>query len=312
LSKISKYESEEYIMNDVYSWANDLYPLVTKRFDLDYAMYTNTMKAVIGEETTDRVDVREEGIGGYGEVPDYDGSTIPELNQKRGFVSIYTPKEKLAKVTVSYKKAKVDMSGEAAKTGSRLSGSIGMTKLMDFYRLFANGFNGAYVGADGKSLFATDHAINNETGAGTYSNLLTDAFSISAVTKAQTQARRFLTPDGFPFLCKYDLVLVSPELEPKAREYFGKEAKLLPDSPNNNANPVGEMKYFVIDGFSAKQFAVGDARLIKEMMKCVTITKPQVTMQKAAANPYFNDYFVYSDYTMGWSDNRQLIGFNPA
>lgn len=298
--------------NEVYSWANDLYPLVTKRFDLDYAQYTNVMKAVISEETIDRVDSREEGMGGFGSVPDYDGSTIPELNQKRGFVSIYTPKEKLAKVTVSYKKAKVDMSGEAAKTGSRLSSAIGMTKLMDFYNLFANGFSAQYKGADDKALFATDHPINNESGAGTFSNLLTDTFSVAAVTKAQTTARRFLTPDGFPFLCKFDLVLVSPELEPKAKELFGKEAKLIPESAENGANPIYDMKYFVIDGFSAKQFAVGDSRLIKEMMKCVTITKPQVTMQKGAANPYYNEYYVYSDYVMGFSDSRQIIGFNPA
>lgn len=296
--------------NDVYTWGNDLYPLVTKRFDLDYAMYTNVMKSVIGDETTDRVDVREEGIGGYGEVPDYDGSTIPELNQKRGYVAIYTPKEKLAKVTVSYKKAKIDMSGEAAKTGTRLSGSIGMTKLMDFYRLFANGFNPAYLGPDSKALFATDHPIANGA-TETYGNLLTDVFSIGAITKAQTRARRFLTPDGFPFMCKYDLVLVSPELEPKAKEFFGKEAKLLPETAENGNNPVGDMKYFVIDGFSAKQWACGDARLIKQMMKCITITKPQVTMQKGT-NPYFNEYFVYSDYTMGFSDSRQIIGSNPG
>lgn len=298
-------------MNDIYTWQNDLYPLVTKRFDLDYAQYTNVMKAVIGEETTDRVDVREEGIGGFGEVPDYDGSTIPELNQKRGYVAIYTPKEKLAKVTVSYKKQKVDQSGIAAKTGTYLSNSIGMTKLMDFYRLFANGYNAAYLGPDSKPLFATDHPVNSESGAGTFSNLLTDTFAISAITKAQTQARRFETPDGFPFMCKYDLVFISPELEPKAREFFGKEAKLIPESAENGANPVYDMKYFVIDGFTAKQWAVGDARLIKQMMKCVTITKPRVDMQKAS-NPYFTEYFVYSDYTMGFSDSRQIIGSNPA
>lgn len=300
-------------MNDVYTYANDLYPLITKRFDLEYAQYTETMKAVITEETTDRVDIREEGMSGFGEIPDYDGSTVPELTQKRGFVAIYAPKEKLAKATISYKKAKIDMSGEAKKTGSRLAASIGMTKLMDFYRLFANGFNPNYVGSDEKSLFANDHPSSADPqNTKTFSNLISNTFGISAITNAQTQARRFETPDGFPFLCKYDLALVSPELEPKAREFFGKDAKLIPESAENGANPVGDMKYFVIDGFSAKQWAIGDARLIKEMMKCVTTTSPQVTMQKASDNPYFTQYFVYSDYVMGFSDWRQIIGSNPS
>lgn len=299
-------------MNDVYTYGNDLYPLITKRFDTEYANYVNVMKAVISEETTDRVDIREENIGGFGEVPDYDGSTIPELNQKRGFVKIYTPQEKLAKVTVSYKKAKVDMSGEAAKTGSRLSRSIGMTKLMDFYRLFANGWNTSFVGSDGKPLFATDHPMNNETGTETFSNKITLAFSVPAITSARATARRFKTPDGLYAQVNYNLALVSPELESKAKEYWGADAKLLPDSAENNANPITDMKYFVIDGFSAKQWAIGDASLIKEAMKCVTITKPQVTMQKASANPYFTEYFVYSDYIMGFSDWRQIIGSDPT
>jgi len=300
-------------MNDIYSYANDLYPLVTKRFNSEYANYVETMKSLITIENTDRVDVREEGTGGFGEIPDYDGSSVPELAAKRGFVAIYTPKEKLAKATVSYKKAKIDMSGEAAKTGTRLAASIGMTRLMDFYRLFANGFNPAYVGGDGKALFAADHPMSSDAqNTQTFNNLGTSVFSVAAITIAQAAARRFLTVDGFPFLCKYDVVLVSPELEAKAREFFGKEAKLLPQSQENGANPVGDTKYFVIDGFTAKQWAVGDQRLIKEYMKMVQITAPRVDMSKAASNPYFTEYFVYSDYVLGFSEWRQIYGFNPA
>lgn len=297
-------------MNDVYTWANDLYPLVSKRFDDRYAKRLDVMRAVIGEEDIDRVDLREEGMGGYGEIPDYDGTTITELKQKRGFETIYTPKEKAAKALVSYKKAKIDMSGEAKKTGTRLADSAAMTRLMDFYRMFANGFNPSFIGADKKPLFAADHPINSEVGAPTYSNIISDPFSIAAITKAQTLARRFETHDGLPFLCQFDLALVSPELEPKAREFFGKEAKLIPESAENGENPVYGMKYFVIDGFSAKQWAVGDAMLIKEYMKIVNITKPMVIMQKSP-NPLITEYIVYTDYTMGWSDSRQIIGSNP-
>lgn len=299
-------------MNDVYTWQNDLYPLVTKRFSDRYAKRTDVMKMVIGEETTDRVDIREEGLGGYGEIPDYNGTDIPELTQKRGFVKIYTPKEKAAKASISYKKAKIDMSGEAKKTGERLADSLAMTRLMDFYRMFANGFNAAFVGADGKALFAGDHPVSSDAGAGTYSNLITDVFSISAITKAQTNARRFVTYDGLPFLCQFDLCLVSPELEPKAKEFFGKEAKLIPESAENGANPVYDMKYFVIDGFTAKQWAVGDSMLIKDFMKIVNITAPMVLYNKEASNPLISFYTAYADYILGWSENRQIIGANPA
>jgi len=299
-------------MNDVYTWSNDLYPLVTKRFSDRYAERTDIMKLIIGEETTDRVDIREEGLGGYGEVPDYDGTNIPELSQKRGFVKIYTPKEKAAKASISYKKAKIDMSGEAKKTGTRMADSLAMTRLMDFYRMFSNGFNPAYAGADIKAWFATDHPINNEAGAGTFSNLITTPFSIAAITAAQTAARRFVTFDGLPFLCQYDLCLVSPELEPKAKEFFGAEAKLIPSSAENGANPVHGMKYFVIDGFSAKQYAVADSMLLKEHAKIVNITKPMVLYNKEASNPLIAYYTGYADYILGFSEARMITASNPA
>lgn len=299
-------------MNDVYTWQNDLYPLVTKRFNDRLAKRTDVMKMIISEEDTDRVDIREEGMGGFGEVPDYNGSDIPELSQKRGFVKIYTPKEKAAKASIGYKKAKIDQSGEAKKTGERMADSLAMTRLMDFYRMFANGFGGGLVGADGKQLFDTAHPVNSDPGVtDTYSNLITDAFSIAAITKAQTLARRFVTYDGLPFLSQYDLTLVSPELEPKAKEFFGEQAKLIPESAENGANPVYGMKYFVIDGFTAKQWAVGDSQLIKDFMKIVNITKPMVIYNKEASNPLIAFYTAYTDYCLGWSENRQIIGSNP-
>jgi hypothetical protein len=57
-------------------------------------------------------------------------------------------------------------------------------------------------------------------GAGTFSNAITDVFSIAAITKAQAQASRFVTFDGLPFLCQFDLVLVSPELESEGKRIF--------------------------------------------------------------------------------------------
>lgn len=297
-------------MLDVLTWQDDLYPLVTKWFNDRLDKRTNLIKQVIGYQSTDRVDVQEQGVGGYGYVPDYDGNNIPELNQKRGFKTVYTPKEKAAKASIAYKYAKIDMSGESKKAGTRMADSLSMTQLRDFYNLFANGFNSTFVGADGQPLFSATHPINNESGAGTFSNVATDTFAISAITKAQTAAQRFVTFDGLPFDCDFNLVLISPELEPKAKEFFGKEAKLIPESNENGANPVYDMEYVVIKGFSAKQWAVADKFLLKEYAKMVEITKPMVIPNKPD-NPLIQQYVGYMDYTLGWSDARMIYGFNP-
>lgn len=299
-------------MLDVLTWSDDMYPIVLKRFQDRYDKRTDLIKSVIGYESLKTSNqYADEGIGGYGYVPDYNGTTITELNQKRGFKKVYTPQEKAAKATIMYKYAKVDQSGEAKKAGNKMADSLAMTQVRDFYNLFANGWNSSFVGADGKALFASDHPINNEANAGTFSNILTDVFSVAAITKAQSTAQRYVTFDGLPFDCDFNLCLVSPELESKAREFFGKEAKLIPESAENNANPVYGMEFIVIKGLSAKQWCVADKLLLKEYAKLVEITAPMVIPNKPD-NPLIQEYIGYMDYQMGWSDSRMIIGFNPS
>ena len=298
-------------MLDVLTWADDLYPLVFKRFQDRYDKRTDLIKLIIGYEKIKTISMYDEGIGGYGYIPLYNGTTITELNQKRGFKQTYTPAERAAKATVMYKYAKVDQSGEARKAGTKMADSLAMTQVRDFYNLFANGFNALFTGSDSVPLFSAAHPINNETGAATFSNLGASIFSISAITTSQTAAQRFLTFDGLPFDCDYDLCLISPELEPKAKEFFGKEARLIPESAENGANPVAGMKYFPIKGFTAKQWAVADSNLLKEYAKLVEITAPMVIPNKPD-NPLIQEYIGYADYVMGWSDARQIYGHSPA
>ncbi len=297
-------------MLEVLTWADDMYPLVFKRFQDRYDKRTDLIKTIIGHEKIKTLSMHDEGIGGYGYVPDYDGTLITELNQKRGFKQTYTPKEKAAKATVQYKYAKVDQSGEAKKAGHKMADSLAMTQVRDFYNLFANGWNSAFTGADGKALFATDHPTNSDSDD-TFDNTGTSTFSIASITTAQTRAQRFVTFDGLPFDCDFDLCLISPELEPRAREYFGKEAKLIPDSAENGANPVYGMKYFVIKGLTAKQWIIADSNLLKDYVKMVEITAPMVIPNKPD-NPLIQEYIGYMDYVMGWSDARAIFGHNPA
>jgi hypothetical protein len=302
-------------MLDVMTWADDMYPIVLSRFQdrLDKRGFQQIKKLIgfkpIGEGKGNAYS--ETGMGGYGLMAEYDGSNIPEQNQKRGFKTIYTPKEYVGKATVTYKDAKADQSGEATKAGNKMADSARMTIVRGFYNLFGNGFNAAYVFADGKPMFAIDHPQNSEAGAPVFSNLFTDVFSIAAITKMQTAAQRFKTYDGQDYDMDVNLVIVSPELEPKAKEFFGAEAKLLPESSENGANPVSDMKYVVMKGFSAKQWAAGDSELIKEYIKMVELTAPIVIPNKPD-NPLIQEYVAYADFTFGCSDARCILGSNPG
>lgn len=304
-------------MNDIYTWPNDLYPLVKKRFDLRYAKRLDLIKEVCDVVEQDEIDYRLEGVGGYGELPVYDGSAILSADQKRSFITTITPKEHALAVSLSYKKAKVDLSGEAAKIGTRLADSAYMTVLNEFYRLFGNAFT--TVGADGCPWASENHPINTKSDK-TYSNLIRENLSVSSITKAQTLASRFVTPDGLPFAGNFDLLLVSPELEAKAKEICGPNSRLIPEknpdmnAAENAANPVYGMKYLVVGagelGLSGKQWALADSMLLREVLKLVYISKPTVLVA-TQDNPLITDYIGYVDFGFGFADGRPIIFSNP-
>ena len=305
-------------MNDIYTWPQDLYPLVKQRFDLRYADRMDVISELCEVITQDAVDYRFEGVGGYGEIPVYDGSNIAEADQKRAFITTVTPKEHALKVTMSYKKTKIDQSRESEKVGTRLADSAYMTVLNDFYRLFGSAFT--TLGADGKPWASDSHKINSESDE-TFSNVINSALSVSAITSAQTKAAGFVTPDGLPFAGNFDLLLVSPELEPKAKEICGPNSRLIPDknpdsgAPENAANPIYGMKYLVVGGggigLSGKNWAIADSMLLPEILKLVYITEPTVLVSNQS-NPLLTDYIGYVDFGFGFGDARPIIFSNPA
>jgi hypothetical protein len=313
------------------AWKNDLYPLIDQTFDFEYGNFMNIIRQVVGEEDNKAIDYRLEGMGGYGELPDYNGQ-LQGMNQKRGFVTIVRSSEKAGSIDIQRRYANVDKSGEAKKAGKRAAYSAAMTVYLGALRMFGRAFNASYVGGDAKAWAATDHPVASKQDAngasvvdadsGTYSNLITDALSVSSITKAQTMANRFVTPDGLPFKCDMSgngLLLVSPELEPKAKEICGPDKKIiperLPESAENGANPVYGLQYLVIgggsDGFSAKQWAVCDKTLLSEIAKIVYIERP-VVLRTALDDPLIARIVPYADFGVGFGDGRPIIFSNPA
>lgn len=214
-------------------------------------------------------------------------------------------------VDIGYKQAKGNKSIECKKAGTRLGDSAALTVLKHTMGLFANAYSDTQLGGDGVSWAnaahpvaskpPTDRAFVPDEDAGTYSNLITDQLSVSAINKAQSMARHFVTPDGLPFLCNMDCILVSPELETTAKKLLGE-------------NTDCGMRYIVVGGslggFSAKQWALCDSRLMKKLVKLVWGTRPTVWQSKQN-NPLIDQYLGYADFSIGWGDARQIIFSNP-
>ena len=311
------------------AWKTDNYKFVGKAFDTAYDNRLNKLLPIIGEENVNSIDFELTGTEGYGELELYDGTNLNQGTAKRGFKTVITTEEFQKSAILGYKEAKVDKFGSTKRVGKRLGDAAALTVYLHALRLFSGAFNSEKTGGDGVCWANEAHPVASirsegrkfiaDPDAGTYSNIITSALSVSAITTAQTMASRFVTPDGMPFACEFDTLLVSPELEPEAKKICGENAKLRPmlnpEDDTNAANPVYTMNYIVIgggkDGFSKKQWAVCDRTLMKELVKIVYNTKPTV-MENELDNPLLQQFTAYTDFGMGWGDARQIIFSNPG
>jgi len=306
------------------AWKADNYKFVGKAFDFAYANRMKKLSPILGSVSSTSIDYELSGSGGYGELSPYDGENLNMGSQKRGFRTIITPEEFTMSVAVGLKQAKVDKLGECKKVGQRLGDSAALTVYLHTLRMFSRAAEPHFLGGDGKPWAAEDHPIASLTDvarrripdpdSGVFSNIVHKELSVKAISEAQAMAARFVTPDGLPFLCDMDCILVSPELEAEAKKLFGESAKLRPlrnpEDNSNAANPVYDMTYLVVgngnDGLKGKQWAICDRTLMQELTKIVYITKPRV-FQSDMDNPMKDLYTAYVDFGIGWGDARPII-----
>ena len=303
-------------MNNVYTWSDDMYPIVKKSFDERYNSRISLLANIAGVVKQDELTYKFEGLGGYGELPEYSSAGLVRSEGTKSFITTVTPTESALALPVAYKNAKLDLVGEAKKVGTRLADSAYMTVLSAFYRMFGSAFS--TKGADGVAWASKVHPVNTDEGATTFSNIMSADLSVSAICQAQQQASAFTTSDGLPFACDFDLLLVSPKLEETARSICGKNAELSPlvnPETGVGANPVHGMNYVVVGagklGFQDKQWAVADRALLSEVFKLVYITEPGVLISPRE-NPLVTDYIAYIDFAFGFGDARPIIFCDPA
>lgn len=297
-------------MEKIYSWSEDMYPLVKKAFETRYASRMSAIGKVCGIVTQDAPTYTLPGLGGYGELATYNG-TLSRATSDNIFKKTITPAERALSVPVQFKDANIDVVTLANRTGIRLADSAFMTVLNEFYKVFGSAYSSAQ-GADNKPWASDSHPVSRATGSGTYSNLTTTALSVSSITEAIAAASNFVTADGMPFVGNFDMLFISPELEERARKICGKDAAvspLLDPETGVGANPVYGMNYMVVGagttGLTDKMWAVADSHLLSEVFKLVYVTEPTVLISPTE-NPLTAEFVAYVDFAFGHSDARPI------
>ena len=297
--------------NNIYTWSEEMYPLVKKAFETRYASRMSAIGKVCGIVSQNESTYDVHGLGGYGELSSYSG-TLSKATGTNVFIKTVTPTERALAVPVMYKDANLDTTTVAARTGIRLADSAFMTVLSEFYKVFGKAFTTA-DGADGVAWASASHPVSKAANASTYSNLISSELSVSAISSAISGASAITTADGLPFIGNFDMLFVGPELEETARKICGKDASvspLLDPETGIGANPVYGMNYMVVGagdlGFSGTKWAIADSNLLSEVFKLVYVTEPTVLIS-ANENPLTCDFVAYIDFAFGHADARPIV-----
>lgn len=298
-------------MDNIYTWSEDMYPLVKKAFDDRYGSRMSAIGRAAGIVVQSELSYDVPGLGGYGELAKYN-STLERATSEKIFKKTVVPTERALAIPVKYKDANSDPVLAASRTGIRLADSAFMTVLNEFYRVFGDAYTKADC-PDGKPWASAEHKISTEGSSGTYSNVISSELSVSAISEAILAASAFTTADGLPFMGNFDLLFVSPELEETARTICGTSNAVSPLShPETGigANPAYGMNYMVAGagelGLSGKKWAVADSSLLTEIFKLVYVTEPTVLISPTE-NPLLTDFVAYVDFAFGFADARPII-----
>jgi hypothetical protein len=333
-------------MPNLNSFTSDYYSFIGKDFTNEVAtrLKQNALLRIVGQVDTNSIDYELTEMGGFPELPEYTGE-IATINPARGFKAVIAPSERAGSYLIHYKDWKNDKKGEIKRCAKHLGQSAADT----IYFATLDAFGGAFTltGADGKAWAASDHpnAAKYEVGRGyvadaekgTTSNLIqSSAGAYLTLTKtnletAMVQASKFTTASGSPLLARHSLLLVSPDLAPKARAILGGDAEIGglfavggktpdrdPSSAENAASSVAGMKWMVVGcgsganarGLKGNQWALCDPDMLKETLIVVFNERPKLLMDKP--NPLIDRYTEYTAFKVGYNGFRSILFSNPA
>jgi hypothetical protein len=234
-------------------------------YDKEYAERINEsmIPMLFGMKTSTRAYEMMSGIGGLGDMQDFDG-TIAYDAFSQLYDSTVTFPEKALGIKAERKLVDDEMFGILDGRPWQLAVSVARTREKAGAAVFANAFTDA-SGADGVALCSASHPYSPDD-ATTQSNTGTSALSATSVEATRRLGYTSIYNDrGQLFEANYDTLVIPVGLEETAYELINSKGKV--DTANNNANfHSGRYKlavwprltdsnnWFFIDSKLAKQF----------------------------------------------------------
>jgi hypothetical protein len=200
----------------------------------------------------------------------------------------------------------------ARNRSTALAFSFRQTKETVGANVLNRGFDSAYTGGDGKSLFATDHPIY---GGGTQSNELAVAADLSeaALEDLMIQIAQAQNNRGLPIAIKAQKLIVHPSNMFEAHRIM--YSTLQPGTANNDVNAVRSMGV-IPGGVAVNHYLTNeDAWFIKTDVPNGLMGFQRTGFEFSRDNDFDTSNAkakAYERYTFGWSDWRGMFASEGA
>jgi len=230
----------------------ELLPGLNALFGLEYARYGEEHKEIYETETSERSFEEETKLSGFSAAPvKGEGSAIAYDNAQEAWTTRYNHETIALGFSITEEAIEDNLYDSlAARYTKGLARAMAYTKQVKAAAVLNNGFNPAYVGGDGVSLFNSAHPLVN---GGTNANTPTTQADLNetSLESAVIQIAAWTDERGLLIAAKPKKLIVPPSLQFVATRLL--ETKLRVGTNNNDINAI-ENNGSISEGYVMNHF----------------------------------------------------------
>jgi Mu-like prophage major head subunit gpT len=230
----------------------ELLPGLNALFGLEYARYGEEHKEIYETETSERSFEEETKLSGFSAAPvKGEGAAIQYDNAQEAWTTRYNHETIALGFSITEEAIEDNLYDSlSARYTKGLARAMAYTKQVKGAAVLNNGFNSAYIGGDGVSLFSTAHPLVN---GGTNANTPTTQVDLNetSLEAAVIQIAAWTDERGLLIAAKPKKLVIPPSLMFVAKRLLDTELRVATN--NNDINAIKQMGA-IPEGYTVNHF----------------------------------------------------------
>jgi hypothetical protein len=299
----------------------ELLPGLNALFGLEYKRYGEEHKELYETEKSERSFEEETKLSGFGAAPvKNEGAAIGYDNAQEAFTARYTHETIALGFSITEEAVEDNLYDSlSARYTKALARAMSYTKQVKAANVLNNGFNGAYLGGDGVSLFGVSsggsrvgHPLVN--GGVNYNSPATATdLNETALESAAIQIAAWTDERGLLIAAKIRKMVIPPSLMFVAKRLLDTELRV--STADNDINALKQMGT-VPEGYTVNHFLTDTNNwfLLTDVPNGLKHFErsPMATSMDGDFDTGNVRYKARERYSFGWSDPLGIWGSNPA